>query len=157
MSPLSLSLRQRRVFVDTSAYLALLDRADSYHTEALAILQWLANRRFRQFTTNTLISETHALLLSSLGSARARKFLQDIAESNTVIVRTSFRDEEHAKSILFKYTDKDFSLADAISFAVMERLQISSAFTFDHHFAQYGFAMLTPDAGSTTFNRGALF
>ena len=43
-----------------------------------------------------------------------------------------------------KYQDKDFSLTDAISFAVMERLQITQAFTFDRHFAQYGFTLVQP-------------
>ena len=32
------------------------------------------------------------------------------------------------------------------SFAVMERLRIGEAFTFDRHFAQYGFVMLGPEA-----------
>ena len=52
-------------------------------------------------------------------------------------------DEERAKQILFQYDDKDFSFADAISFAVMERLAIGLAFTFDRDFAQYGFTVLT--------------
>ena len=146
MNVLPSSLRQRRVFVDTSAYLALLDREDSHHAEAAAILTWLADHRFRQFTTNILVIETHALLLSSLGHSRARRFLEDIPKSNTVIVRASFRDEERAKAILFKYTDKDFSFADAISFTIMERLGVSLAFTFDRHFAQYGLTMVTTES-----------
>ena len=36
-------------------------------------------------------------------------------------------------------------MTDAISFAVMERLHITRAFTFDRHFAQYGFTVLSPD------------
>lgn len=51
-------------------------------------------------------------------------------QSNTVIVRVRGSDEERAKQILFRYTDKDFSFADAISFAVMERLKVNPAFTF---------------------------
>jgi predicted nucleic acid-binding protein len=39
--------------------------------------------------------------------------------------------------------DKDFTLTDATSFAVMERLGITYAFTFDHPFTQYGFIALT--------------
>jgi len=145
MTALPPPLQKRRVFVDSSAYLALLDRDDEHHAEAVAILNRLAEERYRQFTTNILIIEAHALILSSLGNAQARQFLRDMEESNTAIVRVRARDEERAKEILFQYTDKDFSFTDAISFAVMERLGISSAFTFDRHFAQYGFTTLTPD------------
>lgn len=136
-------VQARRVFVDSSAYLALLDQDDAHHTEAVAILNHLADRRYRQFTTNILIIETHALLLSCLGSAPAVQFLRDMRESNTVVVRVRAADEADGQQILFRYADKDFSFADAISFTVMERLRITQAFTFDRHFAQYGLTMLT--------------
>ncbi len=60
-----------------------------------------------------------------------------------MIVRVRASDEERAKQILFQYTDKDFSFADATSFTVMERLAIRLAFSFDRDFAQYGFTVLT--------------
>jgi predicted nucleic acid-binding protein len=137
-----LTLRERRVFVDSSSYLALLDADDEHHREATEILQELAQARYRQFTTNVLLIESHALILSVLGRAQAAQFLQDMHESNTVVIRARASDEERAKQILFQYTDKEFSFADAISFAVMERLDIRLAFTFDRDFAQYGFAVL---------------
>ena len=133
-----LPLRERRVFVDSSAYLALLDTDDEHHREAIEPLQELAQARYRQFTTNVLLIESHALILSVLGRRRAAQFLKDMEESNTVVMRARASDEERAKQILFQYTDKDFSFADAISFAVMERLGIRLAFTFDRDFAQYG-------------------
>jgi predicted nucleic acid-binding protein len=55
----------------------------------------------------------------------------------------SLRDERRAREIIAQYDDKDFTLTDATSFAVMERLGITYAFTFDHHFTQYGFIALT--------------
>jgi uncharacterized protein len=137
-----LPLRERRVFVDSSAYLALLDTDDEHHRQAIATLQELAQARYRQFTTHVLLIESHALILSVLGRGRAAQFLKDMEESNTVVIRARAADEERAKQILFQYTDKDFSFADAISFAVMERLTIRLAFTFDRDFAQYGFPVL---------------
>ena len=137
-----LPLRDRRVFVDSSAYLALLDVDDEHHREAREIIQELAHARYRQFTTNVLLIESHALILSVLGRDRAAQFLQDMAESNTVVIRVRAADEERAKQILFQYTDKDFSFADALSFTVMERLGIRLAFSFDRDFAQYGFTVL---------------
>jgi predicted nucleic acid-binding protein len=138
-----LPLRARRVFIDSSVYLALLDVDDEHHRDATQIVHRLATERYRQFTTNVLLIESHALILSVLGRAQAVRFLTDMQESNTVIVRVRAADEARAQQILFQYEDKDFSFADATSFAVMERLDIRLAFTFDRDFAQYGFTVLT--------------
>jgi predicted nucleic acid-binding protein len=52
-------------------------------------------------------------------------------------------DVERSKAIIYQYDDRGFSRTDATSFAEMERLRIPTAFTFDRHFAQYGFTVLT--------------
>jgi predicted nucleic acid-binding protein len=143
MSLPPLPLRERQVFVDSSVYLALLDADDEHHRDATQIVHQLAQARYRQFTTNVLLIESHALILSVLGRTQAAQFLKNMQESKTVIIRVRAADEARAKQILFQYEDKDFSFADAISFAVMERLDIRLAFTFDRDFAQYGFTVLT--------------
>jgi len=132
----------RRAFVDTSAYFALIAPQDANYQEAVAIATRLANQRWRLFTTNYILAETHALLLARLGRNVAATFLREIDRSSTRIIRATASDERWAQEIIEQYTDKDFSLADAISFSVMERFNIRSAFTFDQHFTQYGFVML---------------
>ena len=139
------SIHQRRVFVDSSAYLALLDRQDDNHPQAVAIVRRLAAERFRQFTTNVLVVETHGLLLSRMGLRQATQFLREMEQTSTVIVRAREADEVLAKQIIYRYQDKDFSLADAISFVVMQRLRIARAFTFDRHFTQYGYQVVKSD------------
>lgn len=57
-------------------------------------------------------------------------------------VHVSAADERRARSIIAQYDDKDFSLVDATSFAVMERLHIPTAFALDRNFTQYGFRVL---------------
>jgi len=120
----------------------LLDDSDQAHADAVRILTQTAGERFRQFVTNAVVIEAHALILSALGIRVASRFLRDIDNSNTVVVRIRAVDEERANQIIYQYDDKDFSLTDAISFAVMERLGISRALTFDRHFEQYGFQAL---------------
>jgi predicted nucleic acid-binding protein len=88
------TLRERRVFVDSSAYLALLDAYDEHHSDATQILNQLAQERYRQFTTNVLLIESHALILSVLGRTQAAQFLKDMQESNTVVIRARAADEE---------------------------------------------------------------
>ena len=60
-------------------------------------------------------------------------------------MRVTPQDERRAREILTRYTDKAFSFTDATSFALMERLGISYAFSFDSDFRQYGMMTLTPD------------
>jgi len=136
------SARNRRVFVDTSAYFALADRRSASHRAMDAIVRRLITERWRLFTSNFVLAETHALLLSRIDHAIALQVLLAIDSSTTTIVRVSARDERRAREILARYDDKDFSLTDATSFAVMERLHISQAFTLDADFSQYGFAVL---------------
>ena len=141
IAPLSV----RRVFYDSSAYLALLDRRDEHHAEAVAILAALAAGRYRSFTTSTIVIEAHALILANLGSDRARQFLSSMEASGIRIVQVRARDEASARALVFRYTDKSWSLTDAISFVVMERLGMRLAFSFDEDFTQYGFTRLTAD------------
>ena len=135
----------RRVFTDSSAYFALLDRRDQRHAEARAIQEWLIRQRARLFTTDLVVAETHALLLTRLSHAVATAFLRDMTQSFTTVLWVKPSDIERARELIYRYDDKDFSLTDAASFVVMERAAISAAFTFDHHFAQYGLTVLGPE------------
>ena len=132
------------VFVDTSGYVALLSENDKRHRDASAIIGELVQKQATLFTTNFVVAETHATLLRYVGDEGARSFLREILSGSpgTVIVRAEEDDERAASEIIFRYIDKDFSMVDAISFVVMERMGIKQAFTFDKHFAQYGFDVL---------------
>ena len=133
----------RRTLVDTSAYFALLDADDANHAPALTIRDRLIAEGAHLFTTSFVLAETHALLLNRLSHEIATRFLRAMEDSPTTLVWVTPADVQRAKTIIYQYTDKDFSLTDATSFAVMERMRVPAAFTFDRHFAQYGLTVLT--------------
>lgn len=135
----------RRAFLDTSAYFAVTDNSDSDHGTARALFERLAAFKTRLFTSNLIVVETHALLLSRLNPPIARRFLQGIRQGTTTLVWVTPDDFQRAYQIIDTYDDKGFSLTDATSFVVMERLGIPYAFTFDRHFGQYGLNVLTSD------------
>jgi uncharacterized protein len=136
------SLRSQRALLDTSAYFALADLNEQRHPDADTIRHRLVTERWRLFTTNFIVAETQALLLTRLGYPYAMRFLDQIEQSPTTIVRVAAADERRAREILRQYDDKAFSLTDATSFAVTERLRIPYAFTFDRNFTQYGLTVL---------------
>jgi predicted nucleic acid-binding protein len=125
----------RGVLWDSSAILALLDADDRDHERAVAAARQIASEQRPSFITNYVEAETHALLLRKLGRTLAREWL---LTGGLPVVRVLPKEEERAKEILARHTDKDWTLCDAISFAVLEARHIRSAFTFDHHFGQYG-------------------
>lgn len=137
-------MASRRVFVDTSGYFALINADDVDHPWAIAVAARLAGGQRRLFTSNLILAETHALLLRRLGRDVAARFLASIDRGSTV-VRVAAVDERRAREIIAKHDDKDDTLTDAASFAVMERLRIEEAFTLDRHFVQYGFSVPTMD------------
>lgn len=124
-----------QVLVDTSALYALLDKDDGYHRKAVSLLHSLPRRGLSPVLTNFIAAECHALLLSRLGAGTARGWL---LKQSWPVEPVNLHDEERAKEIIRRYTDKTFSYTDATSFAVMERLGIREAFAFDPHFQQYG-------------------
>jgi uncharacterized protein len=138
----------RTVFVDSSAYYALADPDDANHQSAHRIVARLALGLPRLYTTNLILAEAHALLLSRLGRDPALRFLRradaEIAAGGLTLVRVTQTDERRAREILERYQDKALSLTDTTSFAVMERLGIEAAFAFDRDFRQYGLPVLEP-------------
>jgi predicted nucleic acid-binding protein len=132
------SIRERGVFIDTSAFLALVATNDSRHLQAKRILDRLRERRYYLYTTKYVIYESHAGILSDVGQNEARLFLAGMARTATRVVRVTGVDEDRARQLIDRQTDKEYSLCDATSFAVMKRLGLVLAFAFDDHFRQAG-------------------
>ena len=75
--------------------------------------------------------------------AIAVRFMERVRASNRLqIVRIEPPHEERAWVIFKRYADKDFGFVDCTSFAVMETFGIAEAFSFNHHFRQFGFQTL---------------
>ena len=126
------------IFVDTSAFYALLDGDDAEHSRALKSWEGEPPGEGGLATTNYVVLESMALLQSRLGMPAVRVFRDAILP----LVRIEWIDEVvHARAVsAFIAADRrGLSLVDLSSFETMRRLGIRSSFTFDRHFRQYGF------------------
>ncbi len=68
----------------------------------------------------------------------ALAFLDRLERGFCKVERVTARDEEQAIALVRAHNDKAYSLCDALSFVVMERLRIHEAIAFDRHFREYG-------------------
>jgi predicted nucleic acid-binding protein len=128
------------IFVDTSAWIALVDKDDSHHKEAASSYPSLLKNHRNLITSNFVIAETYIIILNELGHKLAIDFLEKLKASPRILKIYSNEDiEEEAEPILVKYSDQDFSYTDAISFVIMKRQKIRKAFSFDKHIVIAGF------------------
>jgi predicted nucleic acid-binding protein len=97
----------------------------------------LANERRPLLTSNLVVAESHALMMRRLGRDIAGRWLAESYSQFNVVLEGA-DDSLAARGILVRYADKAFSYADAVSFAIMERLGIRTAFSFDEDFRQFG-------------------
>jgi predicted nucleic acid-binding protein len=131
------------LFVDTSAWYPLARTAHPDHARAVTALKERVAAGVRIVTTNLILAETHALLLSRAGPDTALAFLREIRTPPNEVVDSGAELEQRAVAWwLERYRDQLFSLADAVSFQVMRERRIREALTLDHHFAVAGFAIL---------------
>ncbi len=126
------------MFVDTSAFYALADQSDRNHTLARNYYETIIGKK-RLFTTDHVLVECWFLIASRLGRDRALAFWDGLRSGIVSLVPVQSGDLEAARRILAGFEGQDFSLVDATSFAVMERLGEHEAFAFDEHFRVYRF------------------
>jgi len=130
-----------RIYIDTSAYYALVDSDDANHHAATSLAHLLSQEAAELYTSNFVIAETHTLILNRLGYDAAAHVLASVYTSATRITRATEVDERRGREIVLQHKDKTYSLVDAISFAIMERLHLRRAWSYDQHFRQFGFSL----------------
>jgi predicted nucleic acid-binding protein len=130
----------RLVFVDSGGFFALLSPDDHSHLRARELFSQALRVGWELITTNAVIFEAHALILNRVRDGRtvALRFLDHIEQGLCHMERVGLEDERRAIHLLRERPDKAYSLCDAASFMVMERLGVEEAIAFDRHFVQYG-------------------
>jgi uncharacterized protein len=127
-----------RIFIDTSAIYALLDRDDIEHKKAKNIWIDLLHSEHILITSNYVLVESFALIQNRLGIEAARGFQEDIIPLAN-IEWVNAETHKSGVSALLAASKRRLSLVDCINFEVMRNLGIKTIFAFDPHFAEQGF------------------
>jgi predicted nucleic acid-binding protein len=127
------------VFLDTSGLYAVFDRADANHARAKAAwVGWLSESAVL-LTNNYVLVETTALLQHRIGVAAVRALHEDVMP----LLQVEWVSEEQHRSgveAVLAASRKKLSLVDCVSFQTMRSRGVRTAFSFDAHFREQGFA-----------------
>lgn len=131
------------IFVDTSAFLAILNADDQFHLAAAETWQSLLLAGEQLICNNYVLVETYALLQHRFGVQAVRTFQTDVLP--ILSIRWVNEDEHNrAVSAVLATGERRLSLVDCCSFETMRLLGIQRAFTLDQDFKNYGFEVLPP-------------
>ena len=132
------------IFVDTSAWIALLNRKDENHDDAVVIYSKLKQYRERLLTTDYVINDT----VTCLGSrhSKAFDFLDLIAHADKTDVLTVSKISksifEKAKQ-LFRNYNGIFSLTECTSLSFCRQHGIFEVFAFNPNLAKMNLVLVT--------------
>jgi predicted nucleic acid-binding protein len=126
-------------FVDTSFYIARIMPRDQWHEKALR-----AVRPGTSFFTSTLvINETISLLQARGFFSAAIGFLRETRLSQDVsIIYPDPVMQSEGWDLFARWGSAGANAIDCVSFAMMRKMAIRKAFTFDEHFRVAGFDIL---------------
>jgi uncharacterized protein len=129
------------LFIDTSAFFALLDQDDDNHQRAADAWRKILEHTTRLFTSNYVLIETVALLQNRLGMEAVRLFHTEMVPA-VHIEYVNANLHRLGVSSLLAAGKRKLSLVDCVSFEMMRHLGLNHAFTFDSHFRGQGFEMI---------------
>ncbi|MBI5245380.1 MAG: type II toxin-antitoxin system VapC family toxin [Elusimicrobia bacterium] len=124
-----------RIFIDTSAFIALEDRSDRQHPAAREFYLSLTPAD-RLFTSNYILDETATRLRYTIGLDAAVRFLETMSASRLVRILYVGPDlDKEALGVMKKFRDKRLSFTDCSTIALARTHGLDGVFAFDDDFA----------------------
>ncbi len=128
------------VFADTSFYVALLSRRDAQHAAAL---HWATKERAQVVTTEFVLLEVANFFKQFKDRQKFTAFINSIrGDTASLIMPCDSVWFQKGLGLFAARQDKEWSLTDCISFAVMTEYRLAEALANDRHFSQAGFSVL---------------
>ncbi len=137
------------IFVDSGAWIALSNRRDQHHDDAVVIYTTLKQQKVQLLTTDYVIDETVTRLRYDWNHSGAVQFLNFIdrtkkATEEVIALTVAEIDSvlfQEAEQLFRQYNTARLSFTDCTSFVVCQQHNISEAFAFDQHFPMVGITL----------------
>jgi uncharacterized protein len=129
------------VFVDTAAFLAVLNAKDQFHALARKAWNEILSSDQAISSSNYVLLETITLLQHRFGVEAVRLFETEVLP----VVEITWVDKDihkQAMSALLAANRRDLSLVDCTSFEILRETGMDSVFSFDAHFREQGFNVI---------------
>jgi|ERR1051325_391544 predicted nucleic acid-binding protein len=134
----------REYFVDAWFMIAVLDRSDAHHPQAVRLGDRIKRLPAALVTHEAVFTEVLAYFCDD--GAQARERAVNMVRRSQALWTVVSIDRDLFDAALDLYAarpDKEYSLTDCMSMVVMREQRIEHVLTNDHHFRQEGFTVLS--------------
>lgn len=123
-------MASKKIFIDSSALYAFIDRADPNHTQVVKIIESMSLSYAQIYTSVQAISDTYSAIDSQLGSSISLDFLKTVLESNIEIIYPQKADLATAYRVINANRGKQITLREALNAALMQKKNIVQILTY---------------------------
>lgn len=134
--------RKTETYVDTSAFIAFVDRSDTHHM----LFRRLFSDPPNLVTTTLVVAEGHGWFLKRYDRARALQFLSLIEDMRPLhLLAVGPEEQAGAVKVLRKFSDQDLTLTDAVGLHLMHARHITRCWSTDFHLGLTGVSLVVDE------------
>lgn len=137
------SMKNKIIFIDSDAFIALAKEDDTNHQKAVALLEKFTKDQVNFITSNYVFSETITVLSIRISHQAALDFIARIKspENPFPIKRVDEELEDKAIEVFKNQTSKNTSFVDCANIAICKELNTDAIFSFDDIYRKNGLQM----------------
>lgn len=132
----------KRIFVDTSAWIAFLLKDETHHSKVHAYFDKETKARSEFFTSDYVLDETYTRLLTNQSIYSAKKFKEKINDAKQLkrltLLWTDKTVCDKAWEYFMKFSDHKLSFTDATIYTFVKNFKIDEVLTLDKGFKKVG-------------------
>lgn len=128
----------RKIFIDSSIFIAFIDRGNPNHLKASKSIEDLASIGYRLYTSSSVVTDSYVLLSREVGVSIALEFLQTMLQSGIEILFSQKIDIITAHRILRVNRDRQIPLNEALNATLMQKRGVVQILTFTYWHNLFG-------------------
>lgn len=134
---------KHRIFIDTSSFVALQNKKDPSHNQAIKISKLLLKKKFELYTSSDIVGETITVLSKKLSKKEAHLFYEEYHKSDIKEIHINESIHQETRKFFLKLKSKNISFIDCSSVVAMKSKGIKNIFSFDQDFKKLGILMIS--------------
>lgn len=127
-----------KVFIDTSAFIALFVSSEKYHSQVSKKYKDYRKHRAQFLTSFYVLDELYTRLIYDFGKVATQKAIEllnkSIEKEELAVLDIDEVIFKKAQEILIKYSEHKISLTDATSYILYKDFNLDEVFTLDNDF-----------------------